>query len=108
LEEGKKLMKKGEYEEALGLFSSFLQSRVEEFGELAVECAQAYFEYGNALLVQQEENPSDTLIGNADTNEVSETGISTNIDAVVGSDDKNEEAEKEEEDGSSFDPGKEQ
>jgi tetratricopeptide (TPR) repeat protein len=96
LEEGKKLMKKGEYEEAIGLFSSFLQSRVEEFGELAVESAQAYYEYGNALLVQQEENPSDTLIGNADDKNDSANGASTIPDTVVGSDDENEEDGNEE------------
>lgn len=123
LEEGKKLMKKGEYEEAIGLFSSFLQSRyqntiavimkkyyssngfscifiirVEEFGELAVESAQAYYEYGNALLVQQEENPSDTLIGNADDKNDSANEASTTPDTVVGSDDENEEDGNEKDD----------
>lgn len=36
---------------------------MEEFGELAVETAEAYYHYGNALLILQEENPSGNLIG---------------------------------------------
>lgn len=60
--------------------------RVEEFGELSIEAAQAYYEYGNALLVQQEENPSDNLLASADGNQADDIEVP----------DENEEGENEE------------
>jgi hypothetical protein len=59
--------------------------RVEEFGETDMRTAEAYYEYGNALLTLQEENPTDNLIGNDAE------------DVEVGDDD--DEQEKDEEDG---------
>lgn len=97
-EEGKKLMKRGEYEDAIGLFSSLLASRVEEFGELSLQAAPAYYEYGNALLVQQEENPSDTLLGNADSNGDDGTQAKTVEDTVVSEDDDDEDQGEDEKD----------
>lgn len=38
--------------------------RIEEFGDLSLQCADAYFEYGNVLLLKEEENPSNGLLGN--------------------------------------------
>lgn len=36
---------------------------MEIYGEMSVESARAYYEYGNALLMQEEENPSKDLLG---------------------------------------------
>ncbi len=43
--------------------------RIDEFGEMAPECAQAYFVYGNALISKEEETPTDTLLGNVEGEE---------------------------------------
>ncbi len=32
---------------------------------MEIECARAYFEYGNALLMKEEDNPTDDLLGAA-------------------------------------------
>ena len=42
-----------------------LLGRIEIYGEMDVECARAYYEYGNALLMKEEDNPSDDLLGAA-------------------------------------------
>lgn len=69
--------------------------RVEEFGELSVEAAQAYYEYGNALLIQQEENPSDNLLGGSENQPV-ESQESVEVDeAGVGEDEDEEDADEE-------------
>lgn len=98
LEEAKKLMRQGEYEDAIGLFQSLLQARVEEFGELSVEAAQAYYEYGNALLIQQEENPSDNLLG-GNENQPLETQESVEIDETAAGEDEDDEDAGEEDKG---------
>lgn len=83
--QGRKFMKENKYEEAIELFSSLLQSRwfaiihlrhcidnllwqlsVETHGELSFESAQAYYEYGNALLTKEEENPSNQILNNVE------------------------------------------
>ena len=38
-----------------------------KYGDSAAECAFVWFEYGNSLLRQEEENPSDDLLGTAAT-----------------------------------------
>ena len=43
-----------------------------EYGEMSLESADVYFEYGNALLQKEEENPSDGLLGNVDPDPVVE------------------------------------
>jgi hypothetical protein len=32
---------------------------------MAIECARVYYEYGNALLKKEEDNPTDDLLGAA-------------------------------------------
>ena len=39
---------------------------VETHGELSFESAQAYYEYGNALLTKEEENPSNQILNNVE------------------------------------------
>ena len=39
--------------------------RIDVHGEMDAECARAYYEYGNALLMKEEDNPSDDLLGAA-------------------------------------------
>lgn len=72
------------------VYTVLLMFRVEEFGELSVEAAQAYYEYGNALLIQQEENPSDNLLG-GNENQPLETQESVEIDETAAADDGDEE-----------------
>lgn len=36
---------------------------------MSIESAQAYFEYGNALLMKEEENPSNDVLGNVSNEE---------------------------------------
>ncbi len=49
--------------------NSFYIYRNEEFGELSVESALAYYEYGNALLAKEEENPSNDFLGSVPNDE---------------------------------------
>ena len=39
---------------------------VESYGDLSFESAQAYYEYGNALLTKEEENPSNQILNNVE------------------------------------------
>ena len=43
----------------------FIFDRVDRFGDQSIEAAPAWFEYGNALLLTEEENPTDDLLGAA-------------------------------------------
>lgn len=49
-------------ERAVELFSEVLKVRTQHYGELAPECASAYYRYGSALLYQAQDN-SDILGG---------------------------------------------
>ena len=42
---------------------------MESHGELSIESAIAYFEYGNALLEKEEEKPTDNLLNNVEEEE---------------------------------------
>ncbi|GBG78167.1 hypothetical protein CBR_g26200 [Chara braunii] len=58
--EGSAFLKAEEYEKAIASLSRALELRVEKFGELAPECASAYFKYGSALL-QKAQSEGDVL-----------------------------------------------
>ena len=66
----------------------FVQTSVESYGELSFESAQAYYEYGNALLTKEEENPSNQILNNVE--------------------DENDDAEDENEDNDNDDEGEKQ
>ena len=66
----------------------FIQTSVESYGELSFESAQAYYEYGNALLTKEEENPSNQILNNVE--------------------DENDDAEDENEDNDNDDEGEKQ
>eukprot|EP00245_Coleochaete_scutata_P002090 TRINITY_DN1268_c0_g2_i1.p1 TRINITY_DN1268_c0_g2~~TRINITY_DN1268_c0_g2_i1.p1 ORF type:complete len:419 (+),score=117.70 TRINITY_DN1268_c0_g2_i1:135-1391(+) len=55
-DEGCECLKEGDYETAVTLFAEVLETRVKNFGDMAPECASAYFKYGSALffMAQQE------------------------------------------------------
>ena len=61
---------------------------MESYGELSFESAQAYYEYGNALLTKEEENPSNQILNNVE--------------------DENDDAEDENEDNDNDDEGEKQ
>lgn len=65
---------------------------------MSLQAAPAYYEYGNALLVQQEENPSDTLLGNADSNGDDGNQANAVEDTVVNDDDDDEDQGEDEKD----------
>jgi len=50
-EEGSRFSKEGKYSEAVEVYCELLERKVEEHGELAEECATAYFNYGRNLLL---------------------------------------------------------
>lgn len=61
-----------------------------------MEAAEAYYEYGNALLIQQEENPSDNLIGSSDGQpqedvEIDEEAAGEDEEGTVDGDDKGDD-----------------
>lgn len=40
----------------------------EAYGQSSVQAAAAWYEYGNALLLKEEENPANGVLGNVDPN----------------------------------------
>ena len=74
---------------------------METNGPLALESAQAYFDYGNALLTKEEENPSNNLLGNVKDEE----------NDNEGDDDENDQNDKGDDEGkpkSSIEEGEEE
>jgi len=67
---GRADLKTGNFESAIDNFARLLQRLIEIHGEEAEEVAPAWYEYGNALLQKEEENPSYGLLGSAAEDEV--------------------------------------
>jgi hypothetical protein len=65
LSQGKRFLNERKYEEAIDMLSTYLQTKISEHGEMDIQTAEAYFEYGNALLMKEEETPTDDLLGAA-------------------------------------------
>lgn len=63
------------YEAAIDFFSELLQARVQQFGEQSLQAAPAWFEYGRALLLKEQENPSDDLLGTTTTTTINDNSI---------------------------------
>ncbi|XP_010263825.1 PREDICTED: nuclear autoantigenic sperm protein [Nelumbo nucifera] len=63
MERGSEAVKEGDYAEAAECFSRAVEIRVAHYGELAPECATAYYKYGCALLykAQEESDPLATV-----------------------------------------------
>ncbi|KAJ4964506.1 hypothetical protein NE237_024445 [Protea cynaroides] len=55
MDKGSKALKDGDYTEAAECFSRAVEIRVAHYGELAPECAGAYYKYGCALLYKAQE-----------------------------------------------------
>ncbi|KAA8547283.1 hypothetical protein F0562_003853 [Nyssa sinensis] len=55
MERGSKAVKEHDYAEATECFSRALEIRVSHYGELALECVNAYYKYGCALLYKAQE-----------------------------------------------------
>uniref|UniRef100_A0A5B6ZYJ8 Uncharacterized protein n=1 Tax=Davidia involucrata TaxID=16924 RepID=A0A5B6ZYJ8_DAVIN len=55
MERGSKALKENDYAEATECFSRALEIRVAHYGELALECVNAYYKYGCALLYKAQE-----------------------------------------------------
>ena len=64
-EQAQQRVKEKNLEGAIEFFSELVQSIVQRYGDQSIESAPAWFEYGNALLLKEEENPSDDLLGAA-------------------------------------------
>lgn len=77
LKQGHKFMNAKQYEDAIIIFSSYLEDCVEA-SERSVETAQAYYEYGNALLTKEEENPANGVLANVESGPKS--GEEENVD----------------------------
>ena len=58
--------------------------RCKETGDdMSLACAAAWFEYGNALLTKEEDNPSDGLLGNQQPTETEQAVDSTDITNIL-------------------------
>lgn len=70
---------------------------VEKHGEMSIEAARLYYEYGNAMLTQEEDNPSNGLLSNVEGEEVKDIEVEDEEEeeAAEGA----EEGEGEEEEG---------
>lgn len=126
MENGSKALKTGDYAEAVDCFSRAVEIRVAHYGELAPECASAYYKYGCALLykAQEEADPlgsvpkkepvstansvSDGAVKSGDNGEGSSASVTcdakqdddscNNDEPEEGADDKNQENDNEESD----------
>uniref|UniRef100_A0A1J3EB03 NASP-related protein sim3 n=1 Tax=Noccaea caerulescens TaxID=107243 RepID=A0A1J3EB03_NOCCA len=80
-EKGSAFLKEKDFDEAVDCFSRALEIRVAHYGELAVECINAYFKYGSALLekAQDEADP----LGNMPKKEAEVQQESSDKDGVV-------------------------
>ncbi|KAG1347963.1 protein HGV2 [Cocos nucifera] len=69
-EEGSKAIEAGDFVDAVDCLSRALEIRVAHYGELAQECASAYYKYGCALLykAQEEADPLGNVPKNTPTN----------------------------------------
>uniref|UniRef100_A0A2P2KGF7 Protein HGV2 n=1 Tax=Rhizophora mucronata TaxID=61149 RepID=A0A2P2KGF7_RHIMU len=67
-ERGTKALKENDYAEAADCFSRALEIRVSHYGELSLECVNAYYQYGRALLykAQEEADPLATMPSSKD------------------------------------------
>lgn len=72
-------------------FHSLILCSNTSYGEMSVESAVAHYEYGNALLLKEEENPSNDLLGNVDATASNDSKHVEDEDV----DDEDEEAEGE-------------
>ena len=63
--QGKQLLKDKKFEEAIEFLSEMLRVSCEQFGDKSLVVAPLWFEYGNALLAKEEDNPSNNLLGTA-------------------------------------------
>ncbi|KAH9711628.1 TPR REGION domain-containing protein [Citrus sinensis] len=61
MEKGTNALKESDYGEAAECFSRALEIRVSHYGELALECVNAYYQYGRALLYKAQEE-ADPLV----------------------------------------------
>lgn len=68
---------------------------MESYGELSFESAQAYYEYGNALLTKEEENPSNQILNNVEPENENDDAEEENDEE--NENDNDEEGEKQQE-----------
>jgi HAT1-interacting factor 1 len=104
LKQGRRFMNEKQYEDAISIFSSLLETCVEKDGdcEMSLNTAHAHYEYGNALLTKEEENPSNDVLGNVERppgQSAEDMG-----DEEVGEDEDEDEQEGEEEGGDDNEP----
>ncbi|KAJ0981752.1 hypothetical protein J5N97_010007 [Dioscorea zingiberensis] len=59
-DKGSKAIEDGDFVEAVDCLSRALEIRVAHYGELAPECASAYYKYGCALLFKAQEEAGST------------------------------------------------
>ena len=71
----KKLLNEKNYDESLNMLSALVEALVAQHGELHIETARAYFEYGDALLTKIEDTPSEGLLGSAADDEKAAASI---------------------------------
>lgn len=70
----------------------------ENYGEMSLETAQAWYEYGNVLLLKEEENPSNDVLGNVQ-HDPSHPNVVPEDDDVGEEDAPDDAAEAEDEEG---------
>jgi hypothetical protein len=68
IEIAKALLKAKQFEEAIEEFGSALQDLVGEHGDVHLLCADAYYQYGNALLSKVSSHPPCLVLGFTDRN----------------------------------------
>ncbi|KAH7621268.1 hypothetical protein Ndes2526B_g03609 [Nannochloris sp. 'desiccata'] len=97
-QQGVLCIRSNDLDAAVQLFSEVLNARVDHFGEIAPECASAYYRYGSALLYQAQES-ADVFGGpiREQTDDDKENGLVERsaveeTDAADTTDDKEEKA----------------
>ncbi|XP_010531214.1 PREDICTED: NASP-related protein sim3 isoform X2 [Tarenaya hassleriana] len=111
-ERGSTALKEEDFDEATDCFSRALEIRVMHHGELAVECMNAYYQYGRALLhkaqaeadplgnmPKKEESSKDGSVKNAVNGESSATSFLSKADQQGNSNGTGSDGKDQEEDG---------
>ncbi|KAK3223488.1 hypothetical protein Dsin_010513 [Dipteronia sinensis] len=98
IDRGRLALKESDYSEASDCFSRALEIRVAHFGELAVECLNAYYQFGRSLLYKAQEEadplgsvPKKEVESQQDTDKDGSVKSAVNGESSIASDSSNAE-----------------
>ena len=97
---GRDLLWEGKYEEAIDAFSSLAQDFSARHGEMSLLCVPAWFAYGDALVVKEEESADDILGDAAAQAKAAAQELVRTLQAEGGEEGEGDEADDDEQEAS--------